>query len=173
MRLIRNILLACLGLSAGFALAANAAPAASAQSAQSAQSVHIVIDDAATRDVAAADLADLPRHRIETLDHGQPAVFEGVALIDVLRLVGLDVGDKMHGPLLSRRVSVEAADGYRVVYALPELDTTIRPEGVFLIDHRDGHALSEPEGPWRLVAPGDRRAARWVRQVTRIRVHAP
>ena len=60
---------------------------------------------------------------------------------------------------------VEAADGYRVVFALPELDPAFTERMVLLADHRDGQPLTTTEGPLRLVVPDDKRHARWVRQV--------
>ena len=60
---------------------------------------------------------------------------------------------------------VEAADGYRVIFALPELDPAFTERVVLLADHRDGQPLSTAEGPLRLVVPDEKRHARWVRQV--------
>ena len=38
---------------------------------------------------------------------------------------------------------------------------------------RDGKPLDDAIGPFRLVVPTDKRGARWVRQVTRIRIVKP
>ena len=66
---------------------------------------------------------------------------------------------------------VEAADGYRVVFALPELDPAFTERVVLLADHRDGQPLTPAEGPLRLVVPDEKRQARWVRQVGSGTVH--
>jgi hypothetical protein len=34
----------------------------------------------------------------------------------------------------------------------------------------DGTALSDKDGPFQLVVPGEKRAARWVRQVTALKI---
>ena len=71
---------------------------------------------------------------------------------------------------MTRYVVVDAADGYRVVFSLSELDTAYTDRVVLIADTRDGVALPAREGPFRLVVPGEKRAARWVRQVTAIDV---
>jgi hypothetical protein len=35
---------------------------------------------------------------------------------------------------------------------------------------RDGKPLSDKEGPFRIVAPDEKRPARWVRQVTALKI---
>ena len=68
---------------------------------------------------------------------------------------------------------IDAADGYRAVYSLAELDPALHDGVVILADRRDGRALDAKEGPFRLVAPGDKRPARWVRQLDMLRLVAP
>ena len=65
---------------------------------------------------------------------------------------------------------MEAKDGYRATFAWAELDSTFADKAVYVVTKRDGKPLSEKEGPFRLVAPGEKRAARWVRQVTALRI---
>ena len=62
-------------------------------------------------------------------------------------------------------VIVDASDGYQVVFALPEFDLGFTDRIILLADKRDGHPLSAPEGPFRIVVPGEKRHARWVREV--------
>lgn len=71
---------------------------------------------------------------------------------------------------MSLYLLVEAADGYRVVFALPELDAAFTDRKVYLATRRDGKALTDKEGPFRIVVPDDKRPARWVRQVTALRI---
>jgi DMSO/TMAO reductase YedYZ molybdopterin-dependent catalytic subunit len=112
------------------------------------------------------DLAALPRREVRARDRdGTEATFAGVALIELLRLAGVPVGEKLRGSNMALYLLVEAADGYRVVFALPELDPAFRERVVLLADHRDGQPLSTAEGPLRLVVPDEKRHARWVRQV--------
>ncbi|MNW13631.1 hypothetical protein D3C71_2116330 [compost metagenome] len=65
---------------------------------------------------------------------------------------------------------MSARDGYRVAFSLGELDPTLGNRTVVLTDRCNGAALDADDGPWRLVAPGESRPARWIRQVESIRV---
>ncbi|MFC4819270.1 molybdopterin-dependent oxidoreductase [Dokdonella ginsengisoli] len=115
-------------------------------------------------------LAKHARVAVEANDHGKPGRWEGVRLIDLLREAGVPTGDTLRGPALALYVRIDAADGYRAVYALAELDAGFRDGEVILADRRDGKPLDTKEGPFRIVAPGEKRPARWVRQVTAIDV---
>ncbi|QEH34554.1 Oxidoreductase molybdopterin binding domain protein [Aquisphaera giovannonii] len=118
-----------------------------------------------------ADLAGMPRKAVRAKDHdGREAVFEGVLLGDVLRKAGVAGGVALRGEMLSYYLLVQADDGYRAVFALPELDPEFTDEVVLLADRRDGKALDDREGPFRIVAPGEKRQARWVRRVASLEV---
>jgi DMSO/TMAO reductase YedYZ molybdopterin-dependent catalytic subunit len=121
--------------------------------------------------LGAADLAKLPRRTLQAKDHdGISAKFEGVALCDVLKLAGVPFGDLLKGRNLTKYLLVEAADAYQVVFALPELDPAYTDKVVLLADRRDGKALSEKEGAFRLVVSDEKMQARWIRQITRLTV---
>ena len=69
----------------------------------------------------------LPRQTVKTNDPaGTPASYEGVSLAEVLRAAGVTLGKDLKGPLLASCLVVQAADGYRVVFSLPEIDPDIR-----------------------------------------------
>ena len=74
------------------------------------------------------------------------------------------------GKALTTYLLVKAADGYQVVFALPELDPGFTDRVIFLADRRDDKPLSPKEGPLRIIVPGEKRQARWVRQVTSLTV---
>jgi hypothetical protein len=117
--------------------------------------------------LSAADLANLPQQTVKAMDHGNPATFEGVLL---LAKVDLPLGEKFHSTGASYYLVVEAKDGYRATFAWAELDSTFMDKSVYLATKRDGQPLSDKDGPFQLVAPGEKRAARWVRQVTALRI---
>ncbi len=73
---------------------------------------------------------------------------------------------------MTEALLVEATDGYKVVFALAEVDPAFATREILLADKRDGKPLEAKEGPLRIVAPGDKRPARWVRQVTTFRIVA-
>jgi hypothetical protein len=43
-------------------------------------------------------------------------------------------------------------------------------KAVYVVTKRDGKPLSDKDGPFQLVVPGEKRAARWVRQVTALSI---
>lgn len=96
--------------------------------------------------------------------------FSGVALGELLRLVDVPRGDSLRGPALATYVLIEAADGYRALFALAELDAGFTDRLFLLADRKDGAALTPKDGPFQLIVPDEKRPARWVRQVRRVRV---
>jgi DMSO/TMAO reductase YedYZ molybdopterin-dependent catalytic subunit len=118
----------------------------------------------------AAALAKLPHVTVQASDHGVNGNWLGVPLSAILSAAGVPLGEALRGKEMALYVRISAADGYRVVYALAELDPQFRAEPVILADRHDGEALGAKEGPLRIIAPTDRRPARWIRQVTRIDV---
>ena len=67
-------------------------------------------------------------------------------------------------------VVVEAADGYRAVFALAELDPEFTDRVILLADRRDDKPLPGQAGPFQIIVPGEKKHARWVRQVIRLKV---
>jgi len=90
----------------------------------------------------------------------------------VLVAAKVTLGKGLKGPLLANCLLVEAADGYRVVFSLPEIDPALTDKVVILADRKDGKPLDDKEGPFRLIVPHDKLAMRWVKQVTRASVRS-
>ena len=117
------------------------------------------------------DLAKLSHQKVRVKDlDGKEVEFEGVPLGEILHLAGAKLGEKLRGDILADYLVVGAVDGYRVVFALPELDAAFTDRLVLLADRRDQKPLSESEGPLRLVIPEEKKRARWVRQVNTLTV---
>ncbi|TCV94112.1 molybdopterin-dependent oxidoreductase-like protein [Luteibacter rhizovicinus] len=128
---------------------------------------------AANRTIAldAAALAGLPRTKVSGSTHGDaPSEFEGVVLIEVLHRNGLPLDEKLRGRAMATAVRVTASDGYVVVFSLGELAPDFGATTVLIADRQNGKPIDAKDGPLRLVVPTDKRAARWVRNVTRIEV---
>jgi hypothetical protein len=118
-----------------------------------------------------SDLEALPHVKVIAAEHGaSPVEFEGVSLRSVLEKGGVSFGESMKGKRLANCLLVEAADGYRAVIALPEMDPAFTDKQIVLAFLRDGKPLSEKEGPYRVVIPDEKRMARWVRQVTTLKI---
>lgn len=126
--------------------------------------------DARPQRFDAVALAGLPQHTVHAQAHGKAVSCSGPQLIDVLAAVGTPSGDKLRGKNLGLYVRISAADGYRAVFALAELDPEMRDAVPILTDRCDGTALDDKDGPFRIVVPDEKRPARWVRQVTSIDV---
>lgn len=120
-----------------------------------------------------ADIESLPHVKVTASGHSSASVtFEGVMLKSVLEKAGVTFGESMKGKRLTSCLLVEGADGYRVVIALPEMDPAFTDKQTVLVFLRDGKPLGEKEGPYRVVIPNEKRMARWVRQVTTLRIVA-
>jgi Oxidoreductase molybdopterin binding domain len=114
-----------------------------------------------------ADLATLSRQTVHVVDDkGAAVAYEGVQVAALLGRAGAPLGKQLRGPRMKLYVVVEAADGYRAVFALAEFDPDFTDRVILLADRRDGRPLSSKEGPFRIVVPGEKRHARWVRQVS-------
>jgi DMSO/TMAO reductase YedYZ molybdopterin-dependent catalytic subunit len=102
----------------------------------------------------ADDLAKLPRRSVQAKDHdGKGTAFEGIDLGEVLKLAGVKFGGHLKGKELALFLVVDAADGYRAVFALPELDHAFTDRIILLADRRDGKSLADKVGPVRIVIP--------------------
>jgi hypothetical protein len=117
-----------------------------------------------------ADLEALPHIKVTTTKAGTSTVFEGIALEAVLEKAGVQFGETLRGKRLASCLLVEAADGYRAVIALPEIDPAFTSKQMILAFLKDGKPLDDKEGPYRIVIPDESRMARWVRQVTTLKV---
>jgi hypothetical protein len=138
----------------------------------SAQTLQITDAQGHTTSLTPEQLAKMPHVTVNTKDHDTPAQFEGVPMATVLSSAGITMGDTLRGPRLTEALLVSAADGYQVVFALAEFDTAFATREIILADKRDGKPLAGKEGPFRIVAPGDKRPARWIRQVAAMKVVA-
>lgn len=121
-----------------------------------------------------SDLNSLKQTEVNATDHGgQQRVFKGVALFDILSTAGVTLGSQLRGKNLLKYVEVRAADGYEVIFALPEIDPEFTAQTILLAYEVDGKSLPKGEGPFRLVVPYDKKHARWVREITTITVTFP
>ncbi|HWC90791.1 MAG TPA: molybdopterin-dependent oxidoreductase [Pirellulales bacterium] len=121
--------------------------------------------------LSADDLLAMPRTKAQVKDRdGKVAAYEGVTLAQVLERAEVPLGKSLRGPRLASYLLVEATDGYRVVFALPELDAASTDQLVLLADRKDGQPLPAKEGPWRIVVPHEKQHSRWIRQVESMRV---
>jgi hypothetical protein len=113
----------------------------------------------------AAEIAKLPHIEIQAgKDHAR---YSGVPLAEVLRLSGV-IWEGKCSPLLTCYVLVESADGYRVIFSIPEIDPGQCHKMVLLADRRDGEPLAKAEGPYESIEEDAKQRGRWVRHVNKI-----
>lgn len=117
------------------------------------------------------ELASRPKTEVKTKDRqGVEHTYIGIPLIDLLREAGAPTGMELKGENLTQFVLIQASDGYEVVFALPELDPDFATQIILLAYQVDGKPLPSGEGPFRVVVPQERKSARWIREVTTIKV---
>jgi DMSO/TMAO reductase YedYZ molybdopterin-dependent catalytic subunit len=118
----------------------------------------------------AADMTGLPQRTLKAKAHGVENEFTGVSLVDLLQSAGVEFGEKLCGDRACDVVILDAADGYRTVFALLEIDPATTDKLVLVADKKDGKPLDDKEGPYRLVVPDEKRPVRWQRMVKTIHV---
>lgn len=122
-------------------------------------------------DLQISDLEKMPHVRVDVKDHdGNLITFEGVPLAELLKSAGAPIGEKLRGANMASYVLAEAKDGYRVVFALAELDPAFTDSKILVAYAANGKPLPDGQGPFRIVAPQEKRAARSIRMLQRIQV---
>ena len=125
-----------------------------------------------------ADFAKLPQATVrDKIPHSdQEGAYEGVLLYELLRAAGVAFADpaapdkKLPAALRTAYVLVEAADGYQVVFSIPEIHPGLGGREVLLANRVNGEPLGAKLAPYQVIVPGSDLHARWIRQVTRILV---
>jgi hypothetical protein len=114
-------------------------------------------------------LAALPHTTLTVYNEHAKAsqTYSGVPLIDLLTRLG--VPDKPHGKEFRLYLVAEGSDGYQVVYSVAEVTPDVHDGTVIVADALDGKPIAD-DGPLKLVAAGEKRPARWVRNLVAIRV---
>jgi len=117
----------------------------------------------------AATLAALPHVTITVHNEHTKAdeTYSGVPLIALLTPLG--VSDKPRGKQLRLYVVAAGSDGYEAVYAIGEVTPDVHDATVMVADMEDGKPITA-DGPLKLVATGEKRPARWVRNLVAIDV---
>jgi len=117
----------------------------------------------------AATLAALPHVTITLYNEHAKAyqTYSGVPLIDLLTKLG--VPDKPRGKQFRIYLVAAGSDGYEVVYSLGEVTPDVHDGTVLVADSEDGKPIAD-DGPLKLVATGEKRPARWVRNLVAVHV---
>lgn len=146
--------------------------ATSCTMAQETQGIEIAGSAVVTGRMTADELSRLPpvegEVRYQTSKGEESGRYRGPLLWSILEARGIaDLPG--HNAQLDHSFVVEGRDGYRIVFSIGEIDPDFGNAPIQLATERDGKALVPGEG-YRLVVPGDKRGARYVRDVVRIEV---
>lgn len=106
--------------------------------------------------------------RYQTSKGEEAGRYKGPLLWSVLEARGITELSG-HNPQLRHSLAVEGRDGYRIVISVGEVDPDFGNAPIQLGIERDGEEIVETEG-YRLVVPGDKRGARYVRDVVKIEI---
>lgn len=138
---------------------------------KTAEEIVLRVEGEKTLELKLSDLAKMPRSKTKIISEKLNAEFEGVELREILKLAGAKIGGgQLRGAELTKYLLVEAADGYKAVFALAEIDAEFTGKSILLADTRDGKPLAGGEGRLRLVVSDDKKQGRWVRQIIKISI---
>lgn len=138
---------------------------------QGTESFTVQIENGPTISVSLKALTELSNSEITLKDKdGDQHLFKGVRLSDHLRAHEAPNGPKLRGASLTKYVLAEARDGYKAIFSLPEIDPEFTQKTVLVAFQMDCKMLPVGDGPFRLVVPADKKHARWIRQLTSIRI---
>ncbi|HVW07260.1 MAG TPA: molybdopterin-dependent oxidoreductase, partial [Bryobacteraceae bacterium] len=91
-------------------------------------------------------------------------------LREILKKAGAPLEGQLRKTALTTYVLAQAKDGYQVVYSLGELDASMGNEKIVVADKRDGKAMPDDQGPFRIVCPDDKVGARSVKMLETLEV---
>src|ERR1700761_1264429 len=137
-----------------------------------AQSVKITGEVTTPFDLKLADIQQFKQIDVVRKDRdGKDHTYTGVIVAELLQKAGATMGKDLKGENLTKFISVEASDGYQVVFALAELDKEFTDRTIILATMMDGKPLAAGDGPFRIIVQDEKKPARCIKQVTAIKVH--
>jgi len=116
-------------------------------------------------------LAALPHVSLTAFNEHAKAnqTYSGIPVMALLKPLG--VPDKPHGKDLRLYLVAEGADGYGAAFAVAEVNPDVHVGNVIVADSMDGKPLGD-DGVFKLVLDGEKRPARWVRNLAIIKVRS-
>lgn len=131
-------------------------------------SLTLVIDGSTTT-LTVADLKAMPQKSITV--HNPHAKrdesYSGVELSDLLAKYGAPFNKTTQKRMLHSYLRVEGTDHYFVLYSAAEVEGDIHEGDVIVATGMNGGGLGD-DGAIKLIASGDKKPMRWVRNATRI-----
>jgi hypothetical protein len=127
--------------------------------------------DGKTATVMLDDLKALPQKTLTVKNGhtGAQETYSGVAVGDLLAKLGFAFDNASAKRTYHSYVRAEGTDGYWVLYSASELTPTLRETESLIATGVDGKPLGD-EGTFKIVLAGERRPARWVRNLQSLTV---
>ena len=100
----------------------------------------------------------------------KPVYGRMLAIYELLRRAGAPIGRDMMRNGVASYVRASARDGFQAVFSLAEVDPSFTSNDIIVADSLEGKPLFDYQGPFRIVAPHDKRGARGVRMLERLEV---
>ncbi|PSR53925.1 molybdopterin-binding protein [Adhaeribacter arboris] len=148
-------------------------PTTYAQTAIPTASLQISGEGLKTLSLSEKDLMAMKSITVDVKGHDEKQhTYTGVLLTDILNMAGAGVGEPGKKNTITSYVLVTAADKYKVIYALAELDPLFTDKTIILAFQADGKPLDQKDGPFQVIVPGEKRHARWIRQIVSIKLIA-
>lgn len=133
----------------------------------------IAVSGAPDRMLDLSALDALPQAEARFTGHGQSLDCTGPSLASVVAAAGLPSGGELRGAAMQQGVLARGADGYAVLFSLGELDPLLGNGRVIVATRCAGKPIAADTGPLRIIAHGEERGARSVRNLIRIEAGAP
>jgi hypothetical protein len=171
---VRAIVHSTIAASIGLAILAALCAAHQAGQPTTSSAVELSISGAGltTTHVGLDKLASLPRATLKVKEKQDNVenTYEGVRMADILSQAGMKFGQSLRGARLADYLLAEDPKGYRVVFALTELDGEFSDRVVLIANRRDGAPIAPPEGPLRIIVSDEHKHARWLRNVAKLTI---
>jgi len=136
-----------------------------------AQSINITGDGITPMTLTKGQFADMKQVVVMAKAHdGAVHRYSGITIASLLNQVGILLNDSTKKQTINSYLVVTAADGYKAIYTLAEIDPEFSIRPIILADRADKKPLTTTDGLWQIIVPGEKKYARWVRQVTGIQV---
>jgi hypothetical protein len=132
-------------------------------------SVKIINTSGKTTTFSFVDLEAMPQTTLNVeAEDATPHDYSGVEIQFLLSKADVALGKDTRRQTLDSYMYIKAADSYSVIYALTEIDTAFSGKKMILALMKDGKALPQNFGPLQIIATGEKKHARLIRQVTEI-----
>jgi hypothetical protein len=130
----------------------------------------VAFDGKATT-LSVADLQAMPQTTLTAKNghNGKDETYTGVAVGDLLAKLGFTFDNKTAKRRYRSYVKAEGTDGYWVLYSASELTPILRETASLVALRVDGKPLGD-EGAFKIVIAGEKRPARWVRNLKALSV---